>query len=102
MCDVLTAHARQRQVWDPSSFGPLLYTPGPKLQRALVAFVCARVFVGPDCGGRSAGETQIGSFSHPTLMHIRQSRYSTGTFVSTVERCQEKRRVGGGDGRMVQ
>ncbi|XP_040058076.2 cohesin subunit SA-2 isoform X2 [Gasterosteus aculeatus] len=54
VCDVLTAHARQRQVWDPSSFGPLLYTPGPKLQRALVAFVCARVFVGPDCGGRSA------------------------------------------------
>ncbi|KAM8855582.1 cohesin subunit SA-2 isoform 2-T4 [Spinachia spinachia] len=54
VCDVLTAHAHQLQVWDPSSFGPLLYTPSPRLQRALVTFVCAHVFVGPDCDGPSA------------------------------------------------
>ncbi|XP_068428876.1 cohesin subunit SA-2 isoform X2 [Clinocottus analis] len=54
VCDVLTAHSYQLQVWDPASFGPLLYTPSPKLQRALLIFVCAHVFVGPDCDGQSA------------------------------------------------
>nr|XP_046261059.1 cohesin subunit SA-2 isoform X2 [Scatophagus argus] len=49
VCDVLTAHSYQLQVWDPTSFGPLLYTPSPKLQRALLTFVCRHVFVGPDC-----------------------------------------------------
>ncbi|XP_034417689.1 cohesin subunit SA-2 isoform X2 [Cyclopterus lumpus] len=54
MCDVLTAHSYQLQAWDPTSFSPLLYTPSPKLQRALLTFVCAHVFVGPDCVGQSA------------------------------------------------
>ncbi|KAK9538177.1 hypothetical protein VZT92_005729 [Zoarces viviparus] len=54
VCDVLTAHSYQLQVWDPSSFGPLLYTPSPKLQRALLTFVCAHVFVVQDCDGQSA------------------------------------------------
>uniref|UniRef100_A0A8C4EL58 Cohesin subunit SA n=1 Tax=Dicentrarchus labrax TaxID=13489 RepID=A0A8C4EL58_DICLA len=49
VCDVLTAHSYQLHVWDPTSFGPLLYTPSPKLQRALLTFVCMHVFVGPDC-----------------------------------------------------
>ncbi|KAK2840061.1 hypothetical protein Q5P01_013801 [Channa striata] len=53
VCDVLTAHSYQLHVWDPTSFGPLLYTPTPKLQRALLTFVCAHVFVGPDCDGQS-------------------------------------------------
>uniref|UniRef100_A0A8C9X0E7 Cohesin subunit SA n=1 Tax=Sander lucioperca TaxID=283035 RepID=A0A8C9X0E7_SANLU len=53
VCDVLTAHSYQLQVWDPSSFGPLLYTPSPKLQRALLTFVCMHVFVGPDCDSQS-------------------------------------------------
>ncbi|KAM3607691.1 uncharacterized protein V6R79_011826 [Siganus canaliculatus] len=48
VCDVLTAHSYQLQVWDPTSFGPLLYTPSPRLQRALLTFVCAHVFVGAD------------------------------------------------------
>ncbi|XP_068592758.1 cohesin subunit SA-2 [Cebidichthys violaceus] len=61
VCDVLTAHSYQLQVWDPSSFGPLLYTPSPKLQRALLTFVCAHVFVGPDCDGQSAvgGDSEV-------------------------------------------
>ncbi|KAK2905835.1 cohesin subunit SA-2 [Channa argus] len=53
VCDVLTAHSYQLHVWDPTSFGPLLYTPSPKLQRALLTFVCAHVFVGRDCDGQS-------------------------------------------------
>ncbi|XP_037645354.1 cohesin subunit SA-2 isoform X1 [Sebastes umbrosus] len=53
VCDVLTAHSYQLQVWDPSCFGPLLYTPSPKLQRALCTFVCMHIFVGPDCDGQS-------------------------------------------------
>ncbi|XP_076602626.1 cohesin subunit SA-2 [Chaetodon auriga] len=48
ICDVLTAHSYQLHVWDPTSFGPLLYTPSPKLQRALLTFVCVHAFVGPD------------------------------------------------------
>ncbi|CAK6959104.1 cohesin subunit SA-2 [Scomber scombrus] len=54
VCDVLTAHSYQLQVWDPSSFGPLLYTPIPKLQRALLTFVCVHVFVGTDCDIQSS------------------------------------------------
>ncbi|GAA6224102.1 cohesin subunit SA-2-like [Lates japonicus] len=53
VCDVLTAHSYQLHVWDPTSFGPLLYTPSPKLQRALLTFVCTQVFVGPDCDSQS-------------------------------------------------
>lgn len=53
VCDVLTAHSYQLHVWDPTSFGPLLYTPSPKLQRALLTFVCTHVFVGTDCDSQS-------------------------------------------------
>ncbi|XP_071335920.1 cohesin subunit SA-2 isoform X2 [Trachinotus anak] len=53
VCDVLSAHSYQLHVWDPTSFGPLLYTPSPKLQRALLTFVCAQVFIGPDCDSQS-------------------------------------------------
>ncbi|XP_035532229.1 cohesin subunit SA-2 [Morone saxatilis] len=54
ICDILTAHSYQLHVWDPTSFGPLLYTPSPKLQRALLTFVCMHVFVGPDCDSQSS------------------------------------------------
>ncbi|XP_069563047.1 cohesin subunit SA-2 [Brachyistius frenatus] len=53
VCDVLTAHSYQLHVWDPTSFGPLLYTPSPKLQRALLTFACVHVFVGSDCDSQS-------------------------------------------------
>uniref|UniRef100_A0A7N5ZTU2 Cohesin subunit SA n=1 Tax=Anabas testudineus TaxID=64144 RepID=A0A7N5ZTU2_ANATE len=56
VCDVLTAHSYQLHVWDPTSFGPLLYTPSPKLQRALLTFVCAHAFAGRDCESQSRGE----------------------------------------------
>ncbi|KAM7380244.1 hypothetical protein PAMP_003556 [Pampus punctatissimus] len=55
VCDVLTAHSYQLHVWDPSTCGPLLYTPSPKLQKALLTFVCVHVFVGAD--SQSSGET---------------------------------------------
>ncbi|XP_037542617.1 cohesin subunit SA-2 [Nematolebias whitei] len=53
VCDVLMAHSYQLQVWDPTCFGTLLYTPSPKLQRALLAFVSSHVFVGLDCDSQS-------------------------------------------------
>ncbi|XP_037832141.1 cohesin subunit SA-1 [Kryptolebias marmoratus] len=53
VCDVLTAHSYQLQVWHPAGFGLLLYTPSPKLQRALLGFVCSHVFVGSDCDSQS-------------------------------------------------
>ncbi|KAM9709739.1 cohesin subunit SA-2 isoform 2-T2 [Menidia menidia] len=57
VCDVLSAHSYQLHLWDPACFGPLLYTPSPKLQRALSTFVCAHVFLGSDCDSQSkAGE----------------------------------------------
>ncbi|XP_047456471.1 cohesin subunit SA-2 [Mugil cephalus] len=61
VCDVLTAHSYQLHLWDPTSFGPLLYTPSPKLQRALLTFVCSHVFVGSDSDGQNrAGESPGG------------------------------------------
>lgn len=54
ICDVLTAHSYQLLVWDPTSYGPLLHTPSPKLQRALLTFVCTHVFVGPDCDSQGS------------------------------------------------
>ncbi|KAF7652393.1 hypothetical protein LDENG_00097680 [Lucifuga dentata] len=53
ICDVLTAHSYQLHVWDPTSYGPLLYTPTPKLQRALLSFICLHVFAGPDSDSQS-------------------------------------------------
>ncbi|XP_029936058.1 cohesin subunit SA-2 [Myripristis murdjan] len=53
VCDVLTAHSYQLHVWDPESYGPLLYTPNPKLQRALLTFIFVHIFVGPDSDGQS-------------------------------------------------
>uniref|UniRef100_A0A3Q3X503 Cohesin subunit SA n=1 Tax=Mola mola TaxID=94237 RepID=A0A3Q3X503_MOLML len=58
VCDVLTAHCYQLHVWDPTSFGPLLYTPSPKLQRGLLSFVCMHVFVGPDCASHESSEVE--------------------------------------------
>ncbi|XP_041663582.1 cohesin subunit SA-2 [Cheilinus undulatus] len=54
VCDVLTAHSYQLHIWNPTSFGPLLYTPSPKLQRALLTFVCQHVFVGPESDSQSS------------------------------------------------
>ncbi|XP_060909146.1 cohesin subunit SA-2 isoform X3 [Labrus mixtus] len=54
VCDVLTAHSYQLQVWSPTSFGPLLYTTSPKLQRALLTFICQHAFVGSECDSRSS------------------------------------------------
>nr|XP_020465183.1 cohesin subunit SA-2-like [Monopterus albus] len=53
VCDLLTAHSYQFHLWDPTSFGPLLYTPSLKLQRALLTFTCTHVFVGADCDSQS-------------------------------------------------
>uniref|UniRef100_A0A673KX03 Cohesin subunit SA n=1 Tax=Sinocyclocheilus rhinocerous TaxID=307959 RepID=A0A673KX03_9TELE len=50
MClsDVLIAHNYQLQMWDSSAGTPLLYTPDPKLQKALLSFIVEHVFTSPD------------------------------------------------------
>ncbi|XP_077435821.1 cohesin subunit SA-2 isoform X2 [Vanacampus margaritifer] len=55
VCDMLTAHSYQQQVWHPTSWAPLPYTPTPKLQMALLNFVCKNVFIGPDCDHERKG-----------------------------------------------
>ncbi|KAG7463587.1 hypothetical protein MATL_G00178160 [Megalops atlanticus] len=45
VCDLLTAHSYQLQAWDHSAGTHLLfYTPDPKLQKALLAFIMEMVF----------------------------------------------------------
>lgn len=50
MClsDVLVAHSYQLQMWDSSAGAPLLYTPEPRLQKALLNFILEHVFTGPE------------------------------------------------------
>ncbi|KAK7154357.1 hypothetical protein R3I94_007635 [Phoxinus phoxinus] len=50
MClsDVLIAHNYQLQMWDSTAGTPLLYTPDPKLQKALLSFVLEHVFTSPE------------------------------------------------------
>uniref|UniRef100_A0A8C9W2F2 Cohesin subunit SA n=1 Tax=Scleropages formosus TaxID=113540 RepID=A0A8C9W2F2_SCLFO len=63
LCDLLTAHSYQLQAWDPAAGAPLLYSPDPRLQRALVAFVLEHVFTGTEHDGQSKaseGETEAG------------------------------------------
>ncbi|MCJ8732514.1 hypothetical protein PDJAM_G00212280 [Pangasius djambal] len=63
MClsDVLVAHSYQLQMWDSSAGAPLLYTPEPRLQKALLSFILEHVFTGPEphshssTGGESKG-----------------------------------------------
>ncbi|KPP64359.1 cohesin subunit SA-2-like, partial [Scleropages formosus] len=55
LCDLLTAHSYQLQAWDPAAGAPLLYSPDPRLQRALVAFVLEHVFTGTEHDGQSKG-----------------------------------------------
>ncbi|XP_066542125.1 cohesin subunit SA-2 isoform X2 [Hoplias malabaricus] len=50
MClsDILVAHNYQLQMWDSLAGAPLLYTPEPKLQKALLSFILENVFTSPD------------------------------------------------------
>uniref|UniRef100_A0A8B9LL21 Cohesin subunit SA n=1 Tax=Astyanax mexicanus TaxID=7994 RepID=A0A8B9LL21_ASTMX len=60
MClsDILVAHNYQLQMWDPSAGAPLLYTPEPRLQKALLSFVLEHVFTSPDENG-SVGVSRL-------------------------------------------
>ncbi|XP_077584294.1 cohesin subunit SA-2 [Stigmatopora nigra] len=71
VCDVLTAHSSQRQAWHPTSGGPLPYTPTPKLQMALLHFVCKNVFVGPD--GIHESKDLPASEEKMEMLHRRRS-----------------------------
>ncbi|XP_016144071.1 cohesin subunit SA-2 isoform X2 [Sinocyclocheilus grahami] len=48
LSDVLIAHNYQLQMWDSSAGTPVLYTPDPKLQKALLSFVVEHVFTSPE------------------------------------------------------
>ncbi|XP_023656777.2 cohesin subunit SA-2 [Paramormyrops kingsleyae] len=59
LCDLLTAHS-YLQAWDHTVGAPLLYTPDPKLQRALLAFTLEHVFTGADHDAQSrASESDL-------------------------------------------
>ncbi|CDQ71241.1 unnamed protein product [Oncorhynchus mykiss] len=73
LCDVLTAHNYQLQVWDPSSYGPLLYTPDPKLQRALLAFILEHVFTGAEYDSHSRGSDVESGEGRLEELHRRRS-----------------------------
>ncbi|KAI1885075.1 hypothetical protein AGOR_G00216460 [Albula goreensis] len=61
LCDLLTAHSYQLQAWDHTAGTPFLYTPDPKLQRALLAFIMENVFTGVDSDSQSkASESESG------------------------------------------
>lgn len=62
MClsDVLIAHSNQLQTWDSSAGSPVLYTPDPKLQKALLSFIMEHIFISPDLDTHSSkvGESE--------------------------------------------
>ncbi|KAJ8407316.1 hypothetical protein AAFF_G00278900 [Aldrovandia affinis] len=60
LCDILTAHSCQLQAWDHVGT-PLLYTPDPKLQRALLAFIMEHVFTGAELDSQSKAASESSS-----------------------------------------
>ncbi|KAL0185193.1 hypothetical protein M9458_020890, partial [Cirrhinus mrigala] len=65
MClsDVLIAHNYQLQMWDSSAGTPLLYTPDPKLQKALLSFVVEHVFTSPEPDSHSSKGSVLFTFT---------------------------------------
>ncbi|XP_035378659.1 LOW QUALITY PROTEIN: cohesin subunit SA-2 [Electrophorus electricus] len=63
LSDVLVAHSHRLQVWEGSAGIPRLYTPEPRLQKALLSFVLERVFTGPEADSHSSrgGESECGT-----------------------------------------
>uniref|UniRef100_A0A8C2A7P6 Cohesin subunit SA n=1 Tax=Cyprinus carpio TaxID=7962 RepID=A0A8C2A7P6_CYPCA len=57
--DVLIAHNYQLQMWDSSAGTPLLYTPDPKLQKALLSFVVEHVFTSPEQDTHSSKDGRL-------------------------------------------
>ncbi|XP_057192297.1 cohesin subunit SA-2 isoform X2 [Triplophysa rosa] len=64
MClsDVLIAHNYQLQMWDSSAGSPVLYTPDPKLQKALLSFILEHVFTSPELDTHSSKGSLLYSF----------------------------------------
>nr|XP_015218853.1 PREDICTED: cohesin subunit SA-2-like [Lepisosteus oculatus] len=61
LCDVLTAHSYQLHSVEQGAVSPLLYTPDPKLQKALLSFIQERVFTGLEQDSQSrASESEAG------------------------------------------
>ncbi|XP_072542279.1 cohesin subunit SA-2 [Salminus brasiliensis] len=77
MClsDILVAHNYQLQMWDPSSGPPLLYTPEPRLQKALLSFVLEHVFTSPEPDSHSSrgSDSEMGGVSRLEDLHRRRN-----------------------------
>ncbi|TSL16056.1 Mediator of RNA polymerase II transcription subunit 14 [Bagarius yarrelli] len=74
LSDVLVAHSYQLQMWDSSAGAPLLYTPQPKLQKALLSFILEHVFTSPEPHSLSStGSESKGSVSWPEDLHRRRN-----------------------------
>uniref|UniRef100_A0A8B9RLU4 Cohesin subunit SA n=1 Tax=Astyanax mexicanus TaxID=7994 RepID=A0A8B9RLU4_ASTMX len=77
MClsDILVAHNYQLQMWDPSAGAPLLYTPEPRLQKALLSFVLEHVFTSPELDSHSSrGSSENGSVGVSRLEDLHRRR----------------------------
>ncbi|KAG9271104.1 cohesin subunit SA-2-like [Astyanax mexicanus] len=76
MClsDILVAHNYQLQMWDPSAGAPLLYTPEPRLQKALLSFVLEHVFTSPELDSHSSRGSENGSVGVSRLEDLHRRR----------------------------
>ncbi|KAF4086904.1 hypothetical protein AMELA_G00089630 [Ameiurus melas] len=74
LSDVLVAHSYQLQMWDSSAGAPLLYTPEPRLQKALLSFILEHVFTGPEQHSHSnTGSEGKGVVNWPEDLHRRRN-----------------------------
>ncbi|KAJ8247033.1 hypothetical protein GJAV_G00257990 [Gymnothorax javanicus] len=73
LCDLLTAHNYQLQAWDHSAGAPVLYTPDPKLQRALLAFIMEHVFTGVELDSQSRASDSDSAMNKLEDLHRRRN-----------------------------
>ncbi|KAJ8282531.1 hypothetical protein COCON_G00050500 [Conger conger] len=73
LCDLLTAHSCQLQAWDHSAGAPVLYTPDPKLQRALLAFIMEHVFTGAELDSQSRASESDSAMNKLEDLHKRRN-----------------------------
>lgn len=74
LSDVLVAHSYQLQMWNSSAGAPLLYTPEPRLQKALLSFILKHVFTRPETHDHSStGSESKGEASGLDDVHKRRN-----------------------------
>ncbi|KAG5852757.1 hypothetical protein ANANG_G00065950 [Anguilla anguilla] len=73
LCDLLTAHSYQLQAWDHTAGAVVLYTPDPKLQRALLAFIMEHVFTGVELDSQSRASESGSAVNKLEDLHKRRN-----------------------------